>query len=141
LGKAARRFRVQADTRERRLSEENTPSHPGEKANDSDSVAELASLAQLYVNDVFAVAHRAHAPTEGVAHRLPAVAGLLMEREVTALKCVRENPKHPFVAISGGAKISDKIGILDEFMERMEVVLVGGGNGERVPGGSRARGR
>jgi phosphoglycerate kinase len=106
---------------------ENTRFHPGEKANDADFAAQLASIAELYVNDAFAAAHRAHASTEGVAHHLSAVAGLLMEREVEALTRVRENPKHPFVAIFGGAKISDKIGILDQMMERMETVLVGGG--------------
>lgn len=106
---------------------ENTRFHPGEKANDPGFAAELASIAELYVNDAFAAAHRAHASTEGVAHHLPAVAGLLMEREIEALTRVRENPKHPFVAIFGGAKISDKIGILDQLMERMEAVLVGGG--------------
>ena len=106
---------------------ENTRFHPGEKANDSDFAAQLASIAESYVNDAFAAAHRAHASTEGVAHHLPAVAGLLMEREVEALTRVRENPKHPFVAIFGGAKISDKIGILDQLMGRMESVLVGGG--------------
>lgn len=106
---------------------ENTRFHPGEKANDPHFAAQLASIAELYVNDAFAAAHRAHASTEGVAHHLPAVAGLLMEREVEALTRVRENPKHPFVAIFGGAKISDKIGILDQMMERMEAVLVGGG--------------
>jgi phosphoglycerate kinase len=106
---------------------ENTRFHPGEKANDADFAAQLASIAELYVNDAFAAAHRAHASTEGVAHHLSAVAGLLMEREVEALTRVRENPKHPFVAIFGGAKISDKIGILDQMMERMETVLVGVG--------------
>jgi phosphoglycerate kinase len=106
---------------------ENTRFHPGEKANDPDFAAQLASLADLYVNDAFAAAHRAHASTEGVAHKLPAVAGLLMEREITRLQAVREDPKHPFIAIFGGAKISDKIGILDQLMDRMEAVLVGGG--------------
>jgi phosphoglycerate kinase len=106
---------------------ENTRFHPGEKANDPDFAAQLASIAELYVNDAFAAAHRAHASTKGVAHHLPAVAGLLMEREVESLTRVREDPKHPFVAIFGGAKISDKIGILDQMMERMEAVLVGGG--------------
>jgi phosphoglycerate kinase len=106
---------------------ENTRFHPGEKANDPNFAAELGSLADLYVNDAFAAAHRAHASTEGVAHHLPAVAGLLMEREIEALERVRRSPKHPFVAIFGGAKISDKIGILDEFMDRMDKVLVGGG--------------
>jgi phosphoglycerate kinase len=106
---------------------ENTRFHPGEKANDPDFAARLAGLAEVYVNDAFAAAHRAHASTEGVAHLLPAAAGLLMEREIEALRRVRENPRHPFVAIFGGAKISDKIGILEQLMDRMDRVLVGGG--------------
>jgi len=106
---------------------ENTRFHPGEKANDHKFAARLAGLAEIYVNDAFAAAHRAHASTEGVAHLLPSAAGLLMEREIEVLRRVRENPKHPFAAIFGGAKISDKIGILDQLMDRMEMVLVGGG--------------
>jgi phosphoglycerate kinase len=106
---------------------ENTRFHPGEKANDPEFAAELASLADVYVNDAFGSAHRAHASTEGVAHRLPAVAGLLMQRELSALTRLRDNPEHPFVAILGGAKISDKIGVVDRLLDRVEVLLVGGG--------------
>lgn len=106
---------------------ENTRFHPEEKANDPDFAAQLASVADLYVNDAFGAAHRAHASTEGVAHHLPAVAGLLMERELEALRRVRENPKHPFMAIFGGAKISDKIGVVEQFLGRMEALMVGGG--------------
>jgi phosphoglycerate kinase len=106
---------------------ENTRFHPGEKANHPDLAAQLASVADLYVNDAFGAAHRAHASTEGVTHHLPAVAGLLMERELEALRRVRENPKHPFMAIFGGAKISDKIGVVEQFLGRMEALMVGGG--------------
>jgi phosphoglycerate kinase len=106
---------------------ENTRFHPEERANDAGFAKALAGLAELYVNDAFAAAHRAHASTEGVAHDLPAVAGLLMERELEALTQVRENPEHPFVAVFGGAKISDKIGVIDELWDRLERLLIGGG--------------
>jgi len=106
---------------------ENTRFHPGEKENDGGFAAQLAGLADLYVNDAFAAAHRAHASTEGVAHHLPAVAGLLMERELEALGRVRQNPEHPFVAILGGAKIADKIGVARWFLAQAEQLLVGGG--------------
>jgi phosphoglycerate kinase len=106
---------------------ENTRFHPGEKANDPEFAAELARLADLYVNDAFGSAHRAHASTEGVAHRLPAVAGLLMQRELSALTRLRDNPEHPFVAILGGAKISDKIGVVGRLLDGVEALLVGGG--------------
>jgi phosphoglycerate kinase len=106
---------------------ENTRFHPEERANDPVFAKALASLAELYVNDAFAAAHRAHASTEGVAHDLPAVAGLLMEQELEALTQVRENPEHPFVAIFGGAKISDKIGVIDRLWDRLERLLIGGG--------------
>jgi phosphoglycerate kinase len=106
---------------------ENTRFHPEERANDPGFAEALASLAELYVNDAFAAAHRAHASTEGVAHYLPAVAGLLMEAELEVLSRVRENPEHPFVAIFGGAKISDKIGVIDQLWDRLERLLIGGG--------------
>lgn len=106
---------------------ENTRFHPEEKKNDSDFAQKLAELADVYVDDAFGSAHRAHASTEGVAHYLPAVAGLLMEKELVALGRVIDNPKQPFVAIFGGAKISDKIGVIDRFLERSERILVGGG--------------
>jgi phosphoglycerate kinase len=106
---------------------ENTRFHPEERANDPGFAEALASLAELYVNDALAAAHRAHASTEGVAHYLPAVAGLLMEAELEVLSRVRENPEHPFVAIFGGAKISDKIGVIDQLWDRLERLLIGGG--------------
>jgi phosphoglycerate kinase len=108
---------------------ENTRFHPGEKENDPDFAQTLAELGDVYVGDAFGSAHRAHASTEGVAHYLPAVAGLLMEKELKALGRVIENPKQPFIAIFGGAKISDKIGVIDRFLDRSERILVGGGMG------------
>ncbi len=106
---------------------ENTRFHPGEKANDPDFARQLAKLGELYVDDAFGAAHRAHASTEGVAHYLPAVAGLLMERELEALGRVLKNPERPFVTVLGGAKISDKIGLLEHLLERADALLVGGG--------------
>jgi phosphoglycerate kinase len=106
---------------------ENTRFHPEEKANDADFAALLAGLADLYVNDAFAAAHRAHASTEGVTHFLPAVAGLLMASEVDTLTRMLEEPEHPFLVVLGGAKISDKIGAVDKFLELADTLLVGGG--------------
>jgi phosphoglycerate kinase len=106
---------------------ENTRFHPGEKKNDEDFAGQLASLADVYVNDAFGAAHRAHASTEGVAHHLPAYAGLLMAREIEALQTVRDDPEHPFVVILGGAKISDKIGVIERFLDEADLILIGGG--------------
>ena len=106
---------------------ENLRFHPEEKANDQGFAQKLAGLAELYVNDAFAAAHRAHASTEGVAHHLPAVAGMLMEQEIKALKRVLDNPRKPFVVILGGAKISDKIGVIERFLEMGDSILIGGG--------------
>jgi phosphoglycerate kinase len=106
---------------------ENLRFHPGEEANDPEFVSRLVSLGQVYVNDAFGTAHRAHASTEGVAHRLPAVAGFLMEKELNFLSKALENPEPPFVAILGGAKISDKIGVVDNLLGRVDALLIGGG--------------
>ncbi len=106
---------------------ENTRFHPGETANDPQFAAQLASLADVYVNDAFGTAHRAHASTEGVAHLLPAVAGLLMQRELEALGRITQNPQRPFVMMLGGAKISDKIGVIQHFLGWVDALLVGGG--------------
>ncbi len=106
---------------------ENLRFHPEEEANDPDFARELASLADLYVNDAFGTAHRAHASTEGVAHHLPAVAGFLMEKELDFLGRALESPEHPFVAILGGAKISDKIGVIENLLSMVELILIGGG--------------
>nr|HID12918.1 phosphoglycerate kinase [Anaerolineae bacterium] len=106
---------------------ENIRFHPEERANDPEFAKQLAALAEIYVNDAFGTAHRAHASTEGVAHHLPAVAGFLMEKELEFLGRAVENPEHPYVAILGGAKISDKIGIIENLLKRCDRLLVGGG--------------
>jgi phosphoglycerate kinase len=106
---------------------ENTRFHPGEKSNDPAFAMQLAALADLYVDDAFGSAHRAHASTEGVAHHLPAVAGFLMEKELEFLGGALAVPRRPFVAILGGAKISDKIGVIDNLLGRVDALLVGGG--------------
>ena len=105
---------------------ENLRFEPGEEANDAGFASRLAALADVYVNDAFGTAHRAHASTEGVAHQLPAVAGYLMARELDALGDVLENPRRPVVAIVGGAKISTKIKVLDNLADRVDVLWVGG---------------
>jgi phosphoglycerate kinase len=106
---------------------ENTRFHPEEKKNDPTFAAKLASLADLYVNDAFGSAHRAHASTEGVARYLPAVAGFLMEKELEFLGGALASPQHPFVAILGGAKISDKIGVIENLLGQVDALLIGGG--------------
>lgn len=106
---------------------ENTRFHPGETKNDPDFTAQLASLAEIYVNDAFGSAHRAHASSEGVAHYLPAVAGFLMEKELDYLGRIMAKPEHPFIAILGGAKISDKIGVVESLLQRADRLLIGGG--------------
>jgi phosphoglycerate kinase len=105
---------------------ENLRYHAAEEANDAAFSAQLAELADLYVNDAFGAAHRAHASTEGVAHLLPAHAGLLMEREVSVLTSLLEAPEHPFVAIVGGVKVADKIAVLEKLVEVADTVLIGG---------------
>ena len=106
---------------------ENTRFHPGEKENDPGFASELASLAELFVNDAFGAAHRAHASTAGVAGHLPAVAGLLMQEELRRLSQVRDAAEPPFAAVMGGAKISDKIGVVKNLLDRLDLLLVGGG--------------
>ena len=106
---------------------ENTRFHPGETKNDTDMAKRLASLADIYVNDAFGSAHRAHASTEGVAKYIPAVAGFLMEKEIRYLGQAIANPGRPFIAILGGAKISDKIGVIRHLLEKADKVLIGGG--------------
>jgi phosphoglycerate kinase len=106
---------------------ENSRFEPGETKNDPALADALARLADLYVNDAFGAAHRAHATTEGVAHRLrPAVAGLLLEREVTVLTSLLIDPEHPFVVILGGAKVSDKLGVIERFLDVADAILIGG---------------
>jgi len=106
---------------------ENTRFYPGETKNDPALSAQFAKLADLFVNDAFGSAHRAHASTEGVAKHLPAVAGFLMEREIQYLGQAIADPKRPFVAILGGAKISDKIGVIRNLLTKADQVLIGGG--------------
>ncbi len=106
---------------------ENLRFHPEEEANDLDFARQLASLADIYVNDAFGTAHRAHASTAGVAQFLPAVAGFLMERELTFLGNALANPTRPFVAILGGAKVSDKIGVIENLLPQVDKLIVGGG--------------
>ncbi|MGH2535683.1 MAG: phosphoglycerate kinase [Thermomicrobiales bacterium] len=106
---------------------ENVRFEPGEEKNDPSLAWELASLGEIYVNDAFGSAHRAHASTVGVADYLPAYAGLLMEAEIRALSSLLEQPDRPFIAILGGAKVSDKIGVIANLLERVDVILVGGG--------------
>ena len=106
---------------------ENTRFHPEEEKNDMNLAKQMASLADLYVNDAFGSAHRAHSSTEGVAHFLPAVSGFLMEREIQYLGQAIANPERPFVAILGGAKISDKIGVIKNLLKISDQILIGGG--------------
>ena len=105
---------------------ENTRFEAGETENDPALAEALAALADLYVNDAFAAAHRAHASTEGVAHRLPGYAGLLLEREARELTAVRDDPEQPLVVVLGGAKVTDKIGAIERFLETARVILIGG---------------
>ncbi len=105
---------------------ENLRFHAAEEQNDAGFANALAELADVYVNDAFGAAHRAHASTEGIAHLLPAYAGLLMEREVSVLTHLLEAPEHPFVAIVGGAKVADKIAVLERLVEAADTVLIGG---------------
>jgi phosphoglycerate kinase len=106
---------------------ENTRFHPEEEKNDPGMARQLAALADIYVNDAFGTAHRAHASTEGVAKVLPGVAGFLMEKEIQYLGQAVDNPKRPFVAILGGAKVSDKIGVIKNLLQKADTVLIGGG--------------
>jgi len=106
---------------------ENTRFHPEEEKNDLELAKKMAALADVYVNDAFGSAHRAHSSTEGVARFLPAVAGFLMEEEIKYLGQAIANPKKPFIAILGGAKISDKIGVIRNLLTKADQVLIGGG--------------
>jgi phosphoglycerate kinase len=105
---------------------ENVRFEPGEEANDPEFARSLAALADVFVNDAFGTAHRAHASTEGVAHLMPAAAGLLMQKEVELLGGVLTSPREPLVAIVGGAKISSKIGVMENLLPRVDRMLVGG---------------
>ncbi|MBA2287878.1 MAG: phosphoglycerate kinase [Ktedonobacteraceae bacterium] len=106
---------------------ENLRFHAQEEKNDPTFARQLASLGEIYVNDAFGTAHRAHASTEGVTHDLPGVAGFLMEKEINFLGSTLEEPRRPFAAISGGAKISDKIPVLERLITMVDLLLIGGG--------------
>ena len=105
---------------------ENIRFEPGETKNDPELAARLAALADVYVNDAFGSAHRAHASTEGVARLLPSAGGLLLQREVETLTGILRDPSRPLVAIVGGAKVTDKIGVLEAFLQRADAILIGG---------------
>ena len=106
---------------------ENTRFYPEEQANDAEFARKLAALADVFVDDAFGAAHRGHASNEGVAHYLPTVAGLLMEKELVFLGQATEDPELPFVAILGGAKVSDKIGVIENLLQKCDRLLIGGG--------------
>lgn len=106
---------------------ENVRFHKEEEQNDPEYSKALASMAEIYVNDAFGTAHRAHSSTTGVADYLPAVSGFLIEKELEFLGGALENPKHPFVAILGGAKVSDKIGVIGNLLDKVDTLIIGGG--------------
>jgi phosphoglycerate kinase len=106
---------------------ENVRFYPGEEKNDQELAKSFAELADVYVNDAFGAAHRAHASTEGIAHILPAVSGLLMEKELDVLGKALSNPERPFTAIIGGAKVKDKIGVIENLLELVDNLIIGGG--------------
>ena len=106
---------------------ENVRFHKEEEQNDPEYSKALASMAEIYVNDAFGTAHRAHSSTTGVADYLPAVSGFLIEKELEFLGGALENPKHPFVAILGGAKVSDKIGVIENLFDKVDTLIIGGG--------------
>lgn len=106
---------------------ENTRFHPGEEKNDLELAKQMAVLGDVFVNDAFGSAHRAHSSTEGVAHFLPAVSGFLMEQELEYLGRATSNPEHPYIAILGGAKISDKIAVVENLLSKCDKLIIGGG--------------
>lgn len=106
---------------------ENVRFYPGEEKNDPELAKAFAELADLYVNDAFGAAHRAHASTEGIANHLPAVAGLLLEKELEVLGKALSNPDRPFTAIIGGAKVKDKIGVIEHLLDKVDNLIIGGG--------------
>lgn len=106
---------------------ENTRFYPGEEKNDADLASRMAKLGDVFVNDAFGSAHRAHSSTVGVTQHLPSVAGLLMEKEINYLSTALENPEHPFIAILGGAKVSDKIEVIESLLGKVDKLLIGGG--------------
>ncbi|MCA0172729.1 phosphoglycerate kinase [Bacillus sp. RAR_GA_16] len=106
---------------------ENVRFEAGEEKNDEELAKKFAAMADLYVNDAFGAAHRAHASTEGIAHHIPAVAGFLMEKELEVLGSALSEPSRPFTAIIGGAKVKDKIGVIDHLLDKVDNLIIGGG--------------
>ena len=106
---------------------ENVRFNPGEEKNDAELAKSYAELADVFVNDAFGAAHRAHASTEGIAHYIPAVSGLLMQKELDVLGKALSNPERPFTAIVGGAKVKDKIGVIDNLLDKVDNLIIGGG--------------
>ena len=106
---------------------ENVRFYPGEEKNDPELAKQFAELADVYVNDAFGAAHRAHASTEGIAHYLPAVSGFLMDKELATIGKALSNPERPFTAIIGGAKVKDKIGVIDHLLDIVDNLIIGGG--------------
>ncbi|MFC1658901.1 phosphoglycerate kinase, partial [Candidatus Omnitrophota bacterium] len=106
---------------------ENLRFHPEEEKNDADFAGKLASLGDIFVNDAFGTAHRAHASTEGITHYLKSAAGFLLEKEIQYLGSALSNPGHPFIVILGGAKVSDKIGVIENLLPKCDCLIIGGG--------------
>ncbi|WP_019851462.1 phosphoglycerate kinase [Desulfitobacterium sp. PCE1] len=106
---------------------ENVRYHEEEEKNEPEFVKQLARLAEVYVNDAFGTAHRAHASTEGIAHHIPGVAGLLLQKEIESMGKALEDAERPFVAIIGGAKVSDKIGVIENLLNKVDALIIGGG--------------
>ena len=106
---------------------ENIRFHPEEKKNDASFAKELASLAEIYVNDAFGTSHRSHASIVGVTEYLPSCAGFLLEKEIAALSSIIESPAHPFATLLGGAKVSDKVGVIENLTGKVDYILIGGG--------------
>ena len=106
---------------------ENVRFYPGEEKNDPELAKEFAALADIFVNDAFGAAHRAHASTEGIAKHIPAVSGFLMQKELDVLGKAMSNPERPFTAIIGGAKVKDKIGVIENLLDKVDNLIIGGG--------------
>ncbi len=115
------------EAKERVVLLENLRFHPQEEANDADFAKQLATLGEVFVNDAFGTAHRAHASTEGVTHYLKSVAGFLLEKEIAYLGSALQEPKRPFVVILGGAKVSDKITVIENLLPKCDTIIIGGG--------------
>ena len=115
------------EAKEKVILLENLRFHAQEEENDASFAKQLASLADIYVNDAFGTAHRAHASTEGIAHDLPAVAGFLLDKEIKYLGKTLQNPEKPFCVILGGAKVSDKIGVIENLLKKADALIIGGG--------------